>query len=362
MLNIIQQRLTNQQLAGTRFQTPAEIVSWLGAVQSQDYPGAKWAVGQRLQGITDTDLDQALADGNIIRTHVLRPTWHFVTSDDIGWMLALTAPRVMTLMSYYYRQIGLDDTVFARCNEIIARALAGGKQMTRAELTIELERAGLPFDAARMGFITGQAELNGVICSGALRGKQQTYALLSERAPHARRLERDEALAELALRYFTGHGPATLKDYVWWSGLTTADARAGIEMVKQQLTSETVDAQTYWFSPSMPTEPAIPMIAYLLPNYDEYLVGYADRSAAFDTQFTHKLNQQDGIVFNNVIVLEGLVVGTWKRTLKKNTVIVETNLFRPLTAVEDEAVNSAAQRYGDFLGLTVQMPQVSISA
>jgi len=362
MLNIIRQRLTNQQLAGTRFQTPAEIVSWLGAVQSQDYPGAKWAVGQRLQGVTDTDLDQALADGSIIRTHVLRPTWHFVTSGDIGWMLALTAPRVMTLMSYYYRQIGLDDTIFARCNEIIARALAGGKQMTRAELTIELERAGLSFDAARMGFITGQAELNGVICSGALRGKQQTYALLSERAPHARRLERDEALAELALRYFTGHGPATLKDYVWWSGLTTADARAGIEMVKQQLISETVDAQTYWFSPSMAIRTEMPPSAHLLPNFDEYLVGYKDRSAAVKEHYNDQFTELGSVVSYNTVVIEGHVVGTWKRTLKKNTVIVETNLFRPLTAVEDDAINSAAQRYGDFLGLTVQTTQVSVSA
>jgi hypothetical protein len=359
MLNIIQQRLHNQQLVETRFETPAEIVQWLGAVQSQDYPGAKWAVGQRLQDVTDADIDRALADGSIIRTHVLRPTWHFVSPDDIGWMLALTGPRVNALTSYYYHQLDLSEAIFARCNEIFAKALQGGKQLTRAELNLELKQAGMNFDAARMGHITGQAELYGVICSGALRGKQHTYALLSERAPHARSLERDEALAELTLRYFTGHGPATLKDYVWWSGLNTADARAGLEMVKSQLLSEKVDDQTYWFSPSLPTAPQRSLTAFVLPNYDEYLVGYADRSAVFDKQYIDKLSQQDGIVFNNTIVLDGCVIGTWKRTAKKNTVSIKTTLFRSLTSEENAAIISAVQRYGDFLGQSVSIESIT---
>src|SRR5688572_10872776 len=225
------QRLHNQHISQVGFRQPAEVVGWLGAVQAQDYAAAKWALALRAPGLTDADVDRALADGSILRTHVLRPTWHFVLPDDIRWMLALTAPRINALSAYYYRQMGLDDATFARSNDVLAKALQGGQQRTREELAAVLHQAGI-YNGELLAFtyLMIRAELDGVVCSGARRGKQFTYALLDERAPQARQLTRDEALAELARRYFSGHGPATLADFVWWSGLTVTDARSGLEM------------------------------------------------------------------------------------------------------------------------------------
>jgi len=346
-LDIAHQRLLNQQIAQTTFTQPAELVAWLGAVQSQDYAGAKWALGLRLQGVADDDIEHAFTAGAILRTHVMRPTWHFVAPADIRWLLALTAPRVNALNAYYYRKLELDQALFTRSNAALIKALQGGKQLMREELRTVLQQASIATDdLLRCSLIIMRAELDGIICSGARRGKQFTYALLDERAPHAKPLERDAALAELARRYYTSHGPATLKDFVWWSGLTTADARSGLETVKAQLIHEVRDGQTYWFSAATPPANVPTPTAYLLPNYDEYTVGYSDRSAIFDAADTKN------VVLGYVIVINGRVVGTWKRTLKQ-PVVVETHAFTPLTEAEGRAVAVAAQQYAAFLGLPV---------
>nr|MDQ6908888.1 winged helix DNA-binding domain-containing protein [Chloroflexota bacterium] len=233
-LDIAHVRLHNHHIAGTKLAAPDAVVRWLGAVQSQDYAGAKWAVGQRMHDTTDAALDQAFADGAILRTHVMRPTWHFVAPADIRWLLALTAPRVNATNAYHYRKHGLNDATFARSNAALTNALRGGAQRTRTELASVLQQAGIATNDLRLGLIMMRAELDGVVCSGARRGKQFTYALLDERAPPAETLARDEALAELTRRYMTSHGPATVQDFVWWSGLTMTDAKAGLEMVKPQ--------------------------------------------------------------------------------------------------------------------------------
>src|SRR6266568_4837740 len=243
-LNIAHQRLHNQFIAQQAFEKADDVVRWLGAVQAQDYAAAKWALGLRMQNSTDDLIEQAFTDGTILRTHVMRPTWHFVLPADIRWMLALTAPRVLATIAYYDRTLELDDAVFSQSNAVLAKALQGGKQLTRAELFSELQQAGIATDnLQRIGHILMHAELDGIICSGARRGKQFSYALLDERAPQARTLDCEEALAEFARRYFTSRGPATLQDFVWWSGLTVADARAGLEMVKPQLVHAVVDGQ-----------------------------------------------------------------------------------------------------------------------
>ena len=355
-LNIAQQRLHNQLITQRIFEKAGDVVRWLGAVQAQDYAAAKWALGLRMQNSTDDLIEQAFTDGTILRTHVMRPTWHFVLPADIRWMLALTAPRVKVAIAYYDRTLGLDDTVFTQSNAVLAKALQGGKQLTRAELFSVLQQAGIATDnLQRIGHIIMRAELDGIVCSGARRGKQFTYALLDERAPQARTLDRDEALAEFARRYFTSHGPATLQDFVWWSGLSTADARAGLEMVKPQLMQEALDGQTYWFSMSTPPAQDIAQSAYLLPNYDEYIVGYTDRSAIFDASHTQKLDARGNVLFNHTIVLEGRVVGTWKRTLQKDAVILTPSLFTPLNKAETRAFVASANHYGEFLGLSVNI-------
>src|SRR5579884_1810369 len=230
-LDIAQKRLYNHLIARQTFESPVDVVQWLGAVQAQDYAAAKWALGLRLPAVSDDDIERAFAGGAILRTHVMRPTWHFVAPADIRWLLALTAPRVHATNAYYYRQCELDDTTFTRCHEAMTNALQGGKQLTRPEIVSALKQIGIVADdPLRFGLIIMHAELEGIICSGARRGKQFTYALLDERAPQARTLERDEALSELVKRYFSSHGPATLQDFVWWSGLTAADAKAGLAM------------------------------------------------------------------------------------------------------------------------------------
>jgi hypothetical protein len=355
-LDIAHQRLHNQLITRRTFEKPGDVVEWLGAVQAQDYAAAKWAVGLRLQGTTDDDIEQAFTGGAILRTHLMRPTWHFVSPADIRWILALTAPRVNAVNAYYYRKLALDDAVFMHSNAVLAKALQGGKQLTRPELASVLQQAGIATDdLQRFTHIMMRAELDGIVCSGARRGKQFTYALLDERAPQARTLDRDEALAEFARRYFTSHGPATLQDFVWWSGLMVADARAGLEMGTSQLIHEVVDGQTYWFSMSTPPAKDLSQAAYLLPNYDEYIVGYTDRSAVFDASHTNKLDPRGNILFSHTIVMDGRVVGTWKRTIKKDAVIITPSLLTPLNDAETRAFAASANRYGAFLDMSVNL-------
>ncbi len=228
---IAEQRLLNQGITRPKTRTPEEVVAWLGAVQAQEYPFARWALGLRMpEGTTDSEIERAIDEGRILRTHVMRPTWHFVTPADVYWMLELTASRVHRTLATYNRRQGLTEDVMARGTKVFERALKDGQCLTRAELGARLERAGIMAKGVRLALLTIYAELEGVICSGPRRAGQLTYALLADRAPRPRRLSRDEALAELTLRYFRSHGPATIRDFVWWSGLLTADAKRGLEM------------------------------------------------------------------------------------------------------------------------------------
>ena len=347
-LQIMRQRMAQQRLSQNQFSTPAEVVAWLGAVQSQDYLGAKWSLGLRMQAATDEAVEQAFNAGTILRTHVMRPTWHFVMPADIRWLLELTAPRLHAANATRYRQLELDEVLLRRSDDVIATALQGGRSCTRAELGAALAEAGILVKGLRFIYILFHAELDGIVCSGPRRGKQFTYALLDERAPHARRLPRDEALAELTRRYFIGHGPATVRDFTWWSGLTVADARAGLDMQTSALSHEVIDGQTYYFPASMLPAAKLPEQAFLLPTYDEILVGYS----SFDKL---RSGGQDNskVVFNPRIVIGSRVMGGWQRTFKKGAVVVEIVPFAPLTAADEAAIGAAAQRYGDFVGMPV---------
>jgi len=358
--DIAHQRLHNQHLSATTLKSLKEVVGYLGAVQAQDYAGAKWAIGQRIPNATDAAIDRSFNEGEILRTHVMRPTWHFVTPADIRWILELTAPRVHAANAYMYRKLELNDAIFKRSNAVLAKALQGGMQLTRTELASAFKKAGIIADGLRLGYFMMYAELEGLICSGGRRGKQFTYALLEERVPQVRALKRAEALAELTRRYFRSRGPATLQDFVWWSGLTMADARNGIEMVKSQFVNEMLEGQAYWFS--SPGSPASfrekSPKAYLLPNYDEYFIGFKDRSAIGEVARRSNLLENSPSLLAHIIILDGQVVGGWKRTLKKNVVIIELNLITDLTRAENRAIADAANRYGKFLGLQVELAEV----
>lgn len=348
---IAHQRLFNQSISSERamFANPADVVGWLCAVQAQDYAGAKWALGLRMQHAVDGDIDQAFAEGLILRTHLMRPTWHFVTPADIRWLLALTAPRVHTANGFMYRKLELDDAILQKSNAVLAGALQGGNHLTRDELQDVLTQAGIVADnGLRLVYFMMYAELEGLICSGPRRGKQFTYALLDERAPNVRRLEREEALVELAARYFASRGPATVQDFAKWSGLTLADARRGLEAVKSQFHEEVIEGQTYWFPPvNAPAKDESP-VAHLLSIYDEYVSSYKDRSAIGTAEDGARLSAL-GNDLAYIILVNGQIVGTWKRTLAKASVVVRTNLFRQLTEAEHQALAAAAQHYGDFL-------------
>jgi len=340
-------RLENQRLEGQQPTSPVDVIRQLGGVQAQDFGGASWAVCQRTRDMPASDFIAMFAAGEILRTHVMRPTWHFVAAEDIDWMLDLTRDRLLQAVSYYYRQYELNADTFITTDSIIQRALEGGNQLTRSELAATLAAQGINVaDTVRLAHIVGHAETLGIICSGVPRGKQQTYALLSERVQQPRKLTRSEAITELARRYFTSHGPATLEDYAWWSGLTKADARAGLESIQNEFVHESLADKIYWFAPS--TAPITPMHAHLLPNYDEYVVAYANREALFDATHTNLLNSRQNPLFSNVLIIDGVIAGTWTKTVRRKNTTVTINAFKPLSTTERTAVQVASQCYANY--------------
>lgn len=353
--DIARRRLHHQLIAATRSGQPAEpagpvgVVRWLGAVQAQDYLGSLWALGLRLRRASEAAVERAVADGEIIRTWPFRGTLHYAAAEDVRWMLGLSAGRTIKRAASRYRQLGLDEATFAKSGRVLARALRDGKQLTRHELAAALNRAGVATDGQRLIHILNRSSLEGLTCYAARRGRQFTFALLDEWAPATKRLGREESLAELAARYFESRGPATLRDFVWWSGLTGADARAGLETAKPRLAREVIDGQTYWLSPSAPgAKQDESPTAYLLPAYDEYTVAYKDRGAMLPPSSAGRAGAG---LLNPVVVIDGEAVGNWKRALKKETVVVTPSLFRALSKREKQALAAAAEAYGEFLGL-----------
>jgi len=346
-VEIVNQRIINQQLAGTKFKSAKEIVSWMGAMQAQDYPMAKWAIGVRLAGSTDESIEQAVNRSEIVRTHVMRPTWHLVSSKDVRWMLALTAPHLRKSMKGRHQAMGLTDQLFKRTLSIIEKSLSKNGFMTRQELVTELNQRKIKPDNVQMIHIMFNAELNGTVCNGPVRGKQFTYALLEERVPKTKTLTKDEALATLGSRYFTSHGPATLQDFTWWSGLPAAEARAALEMVRPNLMNEKIDSQVFWFA-DIPGSTQASQSIYFLPAYDEFMISYKDRSASLDPKFFSSAITGNGI-FKPIIVVGGKVMGTWSRVIKKNQIILEPQFFRPSQKLTKKEMTPAFLRYKNFI-------------
>ncbi len=345
-MSIPEQRLRNQLITRPGPRRPENVVAWFGAMQAQEYGPAKWALGLRSPGITDAAVERAVARGRILRTHVLRPTWHFVTPADIRWMLELTAPEVHRRMAAYNRQLGLDLKVTTRAVAVIERALGDYGLLTRAELGLELDRAGLPGKRTELAHIMMFAELEGVICSGPRRGSRFTYALLADRAPAARRLPRDEALAELTRRYLRSHGPATVRDYVWWSGLRTSDAKRGIEIAGAR--DRQVDGHRYWSLTRTGRDPEPTEGVHLLPVYDEYLVAYRDHRAVPRAAYTF-----GGVL--HALVIRGQVAGTWKSRADRAGISLDLAPQRKLSSDERRGLASAVERYGGFLGVPAKI-------
>jgi hypothetical protein len=352
-LAITDLRLRHQQLTKTRFQHAGDLVKWFGAVQAQDYLAALWALGLRTQNATEAVIEQALEDRSIIRTWPMRGTLHFVAAEDARWLVKLLAERtVRSNAQRYIREFELDEAAMMQAAKVVSQALAGGKQLMRTEIYAALERAGIATTQQRGLHILSRLAQEGLICIGPRAGKQPAFALLDEWLPPVPARTREEALAEVARRYFTSHGPATLPDFIWWTGLSSTDAKLALELAKAQLTSETLAGQTFWFAPTpAPRKPSAPT-AQLLPVYDEYTVAYKDRSAFLTSGYA---KQAGNGIFNPVVILDGQVAGTWKRTLKRTAVNLSITAFRPLSKAETLAVAAAAQRYGKFLNTEVEL-------
>lgn len=344
---ISQLRLRSTGLNSLPSNSPAAVVEHLGAVQSQDFAAAKWAVGLRMQKATDYSVEAAFNEGKFLRTHVMRPTWHFVMPEDIRWMLELTAPRLKRILAPYDRKLDITSEVLIKSQKVFAKALEGKNYLNRTELSNQLEKNGLPARGQRLAHLIMHSELDGLICSGSRRGKQFTYGLLEEVVPNAKNLPKEEAQEKLALKYFRGHGPAQLVDFAWWSGLAMKDARQGLDRVRNMLTEETVEGKTYWFWQKTNPVSHTKLDAYLLSIYDEYVIGYKDRSALGEERYFEKLIQM-GNALTAVMVLYGRIVGTWKRRTGKAQVEIRLNPFMELGAKEKEAFEIAADRYSVF--------------
>ena len=349
---IARYRLDSQQISQLDFTRPAELVSWFGAMQAQDYKAVKWAMGLRLPNATDATVEQAIADKSVVRTWALRGTLHVIAADDVGWILTLIRSRFQKVYVTHYRKLGLTDAMLTEGKAAISRTLQGGRQLTRPELKIALERDGVHTHDQRLNHLLVWSAIDGLICCGCQRGKEFTYTLLPEWISTPETVAREDALSELTRRYFTSHGPATLADFVWWSGLTIADAKAGLERVKSGLLQETINGQLYWMGPLLNAPDYAAPSVHLLPSFDEYLIAYKDRRAALGTLNLSQIVNAGNGLFKPVVVVDGQVVGTWKRTIKKDQILVETDYFLPLSDMQHEAVNREIARYRKFMGVT----------
>jgi hypothetical protein len=348
---VIRYRLLNQRIVSSKFTKPEEVVAWQGAVQSQDYQGGLWGVALRTQKATLADIQKAIADRKIIRTWPMRGTLHFVAAADIRWMLELLTPRIVKGAASRHRQLGLDDAAFAKSRKLVIKALEGGKHLMRKEMYQIFERGGISSANQRGLHILGQLSQEGLICLGPHQGKQSAFALLEEWVPKAKKLDRDESLAELARRYFTSHGPATIQDFVWWSGLKVSDAKRGLEAVSSYLKQVTFEGGTYWMSRTLPKTIITSPDVHLLPAFDEYLVAYRNRSAAVELDHASKIFGTGNGIFSPVLVIDGKVAGTWSRLVKKDSVQVTLYPFFKLTKPQLEALEEVVERYGRFMGL-----------
>ena len=357
-------RLRAHRLAGNGLAAPVDVVRWLGAVQAQDFPGALWALAQRTSPALDAAAAVAAFDaGHIVRTHVLRPTWHFVAPEDLRWMLALTGPRLQTSNAARYRELGLDATTRTRAIRAIARTLDGGRHATRHEIAAALGRARIDTTGQRLVHLLFHAELDGLICSGPRVGTHLTYALLDDRVPPASEFSREDSLGRLIQRYFTSHGPATVQDAAWWSGLPMRDVRDGIALAGDTLVRRIVDDREYWMA-AEGTAPAARRAArnaapvlHLLPSFDEYTVAYRDRSVLLDASAEPSASAQSALL-SQPLLIDGRHAGTWRRTIPPRAsapVRVEVRPLRPLTMPQRRALDATAQRYGAFLGREVTL-------
>jgi hypothetical protein len=345
-------RLTSQQITSSAAGSPSEVVARLLAMQAQDYRGALWSIGLRLPGSAVAEVERAIVNRTIVRTWPMRRTLHFVAANDARWMLRLLTPRAIKGMAGRLAQLEIDDAVLARSRRALEKALLEHSLLTRDEMYDVLGRAKIPSANQRGIHIISRLSQEGLLCFGPHRGSAPTFALLDEWIPPSRDRDRDEALAELTARYFRGHGPATVRDFAWWCGITLGDARTGVTMSSAELAEERVGEKTYIVSRAAgEVSVAAKRRArglYLLPGFDEYMLGYSDRSVALDPAHANRIVPGNNGMFMPTIVARGRVIGTWRAVASRHGVSVAPFPFTPLSASDAGSFAAAANRYRGF--------------
>lgn len=349
---IVNFRLSNQHLVGQKFEKAEDAIKSLGAVQAQDYQGAKWGIAQRVKKATTADLDKLFNEGKILRTHIMRPTWHFVLPQDIRWLQKLTSSRVKKILAYYDKRQGVDLDNLPDNYKFLTKILRDNNHLTRKEISEVFKSNGNNLTGPQLAHILSHAELDTLVTSGPLKGKQFTYALLDERVPKSSILNYEESLAELAKRYFTSHGPATVNDFAWWSGLAVTEARAGVKLAESSLLQEEINNITYWFAKTNTSSPTFKQTIHLLPNYDEYIISYQDYSPIGIESFAKKFG--NGAV-GHLVIKNGLLIGEWRRTIKKDNVDIKTDTLAGLNKTEKALFKTELSKYSKFVGLPVDL-------
>lgn len=351
MNSIAEQRLVHQCLVASRQPSPPSVVAWLGGVQAQDERGAAWSIGLRLPAATEVDIARRIMAGAIVRTWAMRGALHYLAAADARWIVAVLAPGIIAGNRRRYRQLGLDEDTFTQSNRIIEHALADARLLTRGELTQALQDAGVDASGQRAPFLLQRASLDGVICQGPLREGVPAFALQRDCLPAGELPSREAALGELAWRYFASHGPATWRDFAWWSGLPAEAVKIARARTGTRLVDETIDGAEVWSAPAE-AHPSPPSPAHLLPAFDELLLGYRDRRASLAPAHVRQVNAGGGMP-KPTIVLDGRVIGTWRRSDRSATTEVHLTTFNALDATKERLVEEAVGRYGAFLGRAV---------
>lgn len=346
--NIRNIRLQSQHLVNKAFSDPKELIEWMGAVQAQDYNMAKWAIGCRLLTSTNKIIEEAFDRGDILRTHVMRPTWHFVSNDDIRWMVKLSSKKIISAWKSYDKKYQTDEKQYTRWLNQIEKLLEGNRHLTREEIKEEFERIGTIISPHEMNHCMMNAEALGIVCSGAVKNKKQTYALLDERVPKTRDFTKEEALFKLATKYFRSHSPASIDDFIWWSGLSTSDAKNAINLIKNNLLSEKYDSKELYIYDATAYKNSLDENLHLLPAFDEYIISYKDRTHVLPREHYHKAFNNYG-TFYPILVYNGNVIGNWKKEEKKSKTIITSELFINYIIINNHLLEMNSNRYQDFM-------------
>lgn len=353
-MNIARQRIHNQLITHNPFTDVQKMIGHLGALQAQDYAASKWSVGARLPGVTDAGVEAAIEEKKIVRTWVMRGTLHYLAPPDVKWIRELVAPRLIAGFASTYKKLELTENILAKSGKVMAATLKGSNRLTRTELLDVLEKNKISVKGLRTNHLLLRAALDGIICYGPRSNKDFTFVLQDEWIPSTPMITRDEALKKIAIIFFRSHAPATLKDFAGWAGITLTEARSAIEMISSLIAEKRIGEQTYLVMKDQEPVMEAPSV-HLLPSFDEYLMGYKDRTAMLDPLHAGKVVGTGNGLYSPVIVVNGVVEGTWRRTIKKNEVVVEIFTFGRMRTSQNKMLHEAIDRYGKFMQLPVKL-------